>query len=345
MHVGEAVVLAAQRRLPIILAQSLERAMHLAQFGVRQRMSVLGAGRDRRVADLVKTELAAQMRMNGLDGGVARAEGHPGAHGPRAIAVEQHAHLAGDGVVGSPPPDALAMPIVQRLGAVHGYRDPEAVRVEEVDQRGCQQRRVRRQRKIHLLPRAARLRLRVRGHLPDQRDVGERLAAEEDHVQPIARGARRQQEVDASRRGHEVHLSPVDGLGEVFLVAIGARQIAASVDVENERAQRIRGDLDTGGIDRPQAARRLQHLESAQLRRECPHPRRLETRGQGADQVIDASTTRGSAKFDDLERHRIHTEHRGGRHVQKIIAGLRVHQVAVPRIPFETFCGGVHGAQ
>jgi len=55
--------------------------MDLAEFGVRQGVSILGAGGDRRVPDFVEAEIVPQMLMDGLDRGIAAAQGHPRATG------------------------------------------------------------------------------------------------------------------------------------------------------------------------------------------------------------------------------------------------------------------------
>ena len=214
--------------------------------------------------------------------------------------------------------------------------------VEILDERRRQQRRVRGHREIHVLPGTGRGRFGVGHHLLDQRHVGERLAAEEDDVDAIARRACLEQQVDTACGGDEIHLAAIGRLGKIFLVAVRARQITAGVHVEHQRAQGIGTDLDAARIDGAQAPRRLQHLESAQFGCKGAHAALGVAAFEQSRQLIDAAPARLAAVLDQGQSERVDAEYGRGRYVQQVGVRVGAHQMSVPRIPFQSFGVGLH---
>src|SRR5450631_136493 len=66
VHVGEAVVGAAQRCLAIVLSQAFEGALHLRKFGVGERVTRLGRGGHGRITHFMEADLASKMGVDGL---------------------------------------------------------------------------------------------------------------------------------------------------------------------------------------------------------------------------------------------------------------------------------------
>eukprot|EP01026_Neomeris_dumetosa_P028927 TRINITY_DN23435_c0_g1_i2.p3 TRINITY_DN23435_c0_g1~~TRINITY_DN23435_c0_g1_i2.p3 ORF type:complete len:137 (+),score=19.13 TRINITY_DN23435_c0_g1_i2:144-554(+) len=112
---------------------------------------------------------------------------------PRAVAFEQHARLLGDHVVGALAADRLAAEVVERLRAVHADREAEAMRVEPVDDLRRQQRRVGRQAEVDDLADLVAPSFGVVDDLADERQIAERLAAEEHDVRAVPVRVLRQQ--------------------------------------------------------------------------------------------------------------------------------------------------------
>ena len=149
------------------------------------------------------------------------------------------------------------------------------MRIEEIDDLGIEQRRVGRQREVDPLARFIAPALGVIDDLADQRNVGERLAAEEHDADAVALRRLREQQIDAARGDFEAHALAPRGNGKVFLVAVGAAQIAAGVDVQHDGAEWIALDIHAPWIDRARKPVALKHFELSEAVDEIPHlPRR-----------------------------------------------------------------------
>ncbi|MNZ87490.1 hypothetical protein D3C78_1063500 [compost metagenome] len=110
--------------------------------------------------------------------------------------------------------------------------------VEPVDDLLGEQGGVGGHHEVHRLAQFGEARLAVLHHRLDQRPVGQRLAAEEHHGVARLVGRLLEQHLHRGDGGVELHLLARRGLVQVFLVAVGAAQVAAGIDVQHHGIDR-----------------------------------------------------------------------------------------------------------
>ena len=217
--------------------------------------------------------------------------------------------------------------VLHLLRTVDRDGDADPLFSEELDHVRPQQRRVGRQAEVDLLAGFGGAPARVGDRRLEDREIHQRLAAEERdvRVRVVARFAQR--ELDALARGllaHELRLLAVLGIDDLVLavlVAIGAGQVALVGDVDHQRLQRDR-------LQRNDLRHRLRRdAVSASARTRCSSAIVSETstasnRSASSRVMSSAGPRTGRQRIEDRARTVVEREHRGTRHqVQEPAAG------------------------
>ncbi|MNH01519.1 hypothetical protein D3C79_607400 [compost metagenome] len=246
VQVGEADVAVLQRSLQVAPAQRLHVGEHLHQFFAGEVEVGHVARGDRGKADFSEAQFVEQVVPDGLDVGDATGQRDPRAHRAAVVARQQHVDLAPHHVIGALPAHGDAVAVVHGLGAVDADRQAEAVGIEPVDDLFGEQGGIGGHDELHLLARLGEAPLAVGDHVLDQWPVGQRLATEEHHAVALLVGRLLEQHLHRSLGGGGTHLLARGRFVQVFLVAVGAAEVAAGVDVEHHGVQRRALDLLEG---------------------------------------------------------------------------------------------------
>jgi hypothetical protein len=197
---------------------------------------------------------------------------------------------------------------------VHAHGQTEAVRVEPVDLRIVEQGRVRGQAEVDLSPLFRGAALGVLDDLADQRQLRQRLAAEEDDVDALPPAALVEQELERGGRGLERHPLRRGGRGQVLLVAIAAGEVAAGRHVEHERRERRRADADRG------ARRRHAVADDAEFDQLAERARDVVAAGAAVEAAANVVGGDGRPLAEEIEQfaaERIELDEARRRHVEQ----------------------------
>ena len=263
---------------------------------------------------------------------IAGRQGDAGPHRARFVARQQHAGLGRDHFIRPLAADRLAPGVMDRFGAVHADGDAEAMGVEVVDDLFGEHGGVGGQREIDLLALGRATRLGVRRDLADQRHVGQRLATEENHVELLAVPALVDQQIDALLCLLQLHLLPLGGGGQILLVAIGATEVAAGIDVDDDGAEWKLLHADTG----PAIGRRRPVLENAQALEivdRLGQRRRIRRLLEALADLVEGDAVLAADEIDNRSAHLVQIENAGTGHMQhhvtitddKVVVGIPVH--------------------
>ncbi|KAF1855016.1 hypothetical protein Lal_00008416 [Lupinus albus] len=332
VEVGEADVAVLQRRLQVAPAEGLHVGEDLHQFLTREVVVAEVARGDRGETDLGETHFVEQVVPDGFDVGDAPGQGHPRAHRAAAVARQQHVGLAPHHVVGALPAHGDAVAVVHRLRPVDADGEAEAMGVEPVDDLLGEQRGVGGHDELHRLADLRETPLAVAHHVLDQRAVGERFAAEEHHAVAGLVGGLAQQHLHRGLGGLDGHLAAGRGLVEVLLVAVGAAEVAAGVDVQYHGVQC--GALDPLDADfRRQWRAVADQLQRDQLAQGLAHLLPGEAPGQALHQVLGRAALLAQ-RVDDAAGDGVRGEQRTAGDVEQHAVRVHLHfmQVALDQI-------------
>ncbi|MCY1436863.1 hypothetical protein D9M71_530010 [compost metagenome] len=161
----------------------------------------------------------------------------------------------------------------------------------------------------------------------DQRAVGQRLAAEEDHAVALLVGRLLEQHFHRGLGGFRAHLLAGRGLVQVFLVAVGAAQVAAGVDVQHHGIQR--GAFDSFHADfRRQRRAVADHFQRDQLAQGFIDFLPGETPGQALHQLLRRAALLAQG-VDDAAGDFVGGEQRAAGDVEQHAVGIHPHFVQV----------------
>src|SRR5438067_5980130 len=153
-------------------------------------------------------------------------------------------------------------------------------------------------------------------NLADQRHVGERLPAEEDEVDALAARPFAQEELEGVDRGREGHALPLRGRRQILLVAVGAGEVAARVDVQHQGRERKALHRHRRADRRPLAGR-AERAEAEELAQGLDHRRGARTAVEVGPQVVGADHIVRREEVEHVTREGIELEQGAGRDVEE----------------------------
>ncbi|MNF26994.1 hypothetical protein D3C84_76410 [compost metagenome] len=172
------------------------------------------------------------MIPDGFNVGHAGGQGHPRAHRTAVVARQQHLGLAPHHVIGALPAHGDAITVVYGFWPIDAHGQTKTVGVQIVHRLLGEQGGVGGHDKFDELASLAKTLLAVIDHVLDQFAIAQWLAAEEHYGEALLVRGLLEQHFHRGNGCLDVHLLARRGLVQIFLVAIGATQVAAGIDVQ-----------------------------------------------------------------------------------------------------------------
>lgn len=233
MQIGQTDVATRHRCFHVALTEILQARENCDKFFVRKIEGRIVCRRHGSESDLGKTQNAREMLEDSGDFGGASSKRHAGPHRPR-VSLDQPSGLLGDDRVAATTSRRVTVAIVNLCGTIHAERHTDSAVDQKVGRGTAEKRAICGQGEVDELAGAGLLPSRVSHDLSYELQIGQRFAPEEGDVHDFRTAALGKQQIDRASGGRDRHTAASPGIDQIFLVAIGAREIAAGIDREDE---------------------------------------------------------------------------------------------------------------